>query len=1399
MATRQSDVNLVIRAKNEATSTVNSVSESLKTLVSNQDSAAASAEALAKGLTDIQKTGDKIAGSANNASQAISRQAKSLIDTRNNADAAAARVDELTRAMGLLQAQSNKKLVGPTIFGSQDDVAVQIKAVKSALSSAQSDVTRFAKTFDTQLAGLRNARAAYTEIADAQVQIRDAVDQVTAAINRQNAASRNAQPLKDINRTTSSVGASSAELSADAFQRAGLTATEKQIAASEAESAAEAKTTAQLAEQARLRQNMAALTAIRNSQYGDSGKSAELSASVFAAGPTKFEQQEIALAKETAAAADAEVAALERVRAVLNPSIAVYANLNSQLAVLRKGMDAGKVSAQEFAAAEQKLTADAKRAAEAVGTGKPQLFGLKPYELQNLGYQVNDVVTQLASGTSLTQTLAQQGGQLLQIFPKVGSSIVAAFKNPYIIGFVATVGAVYLGLKQAADQADRLRDFKGFTGAVANGGDYNAAALAAASKELEHYGVAAKDAGAAVKTFVKDGVNAALLTDFAKASKNLADVFDVDLKQAATEVGQAFTGTYEDISKLDDSYDFLTSAQRDHIRALFDEGKASDARSEAFKLFTAQQEEAANKQRGPWADAVRSLNTLYHSFLDYLANTTFIQGIIKLFDGLADKIHDVSDALAGFFQRRSGVEDAKSQVDTLRQSVAALQADLKNLDGSPERGGTNAQRRTQNALDEAKRQLADAEKNLAAAQAAAPKAGANTDPGENPALRKQSDDTLHDMTLEQQLQNLRVKGEQAVQNLRVRNASFISQADQQHRIALAGELAATKAIGDERVKQAARSKAQDDERQKIQQEQDSYNTAAQSSAIQARQFIISREGFQQKAKFDVNAFRVGFGSDTTTAADGSVNRVTANTTTDITGAIRDLDRRIGEFQDAIKSQIGADRFGSFSSQQQAALTSVAYNYGSLPQRILDAVRHGTGDEISAAIRGLGGDNKGVNRKRRNLEASTFTGSNVALDANTQKQADDLAAAQTQFSAAIADGNEKLAQRTAELEKQAGLTGTALLNAQAQAAADDAELKLQQDLVKTNQERVAQHKEVLTLSQAQIDATRKAASDAVLTPQATLQGQRTDAQRPVDDLTAQADSLQQRIDLLNQNGQSSAASALVPQLDDVNSKLVEAIDNLQKFYKALTPDQQTLLGLLPGQIDTINVGLDQSKIKAEDFTLRLGTASITGKQIADIFSRDVTSAVDGFAQAIAKGVNPITALKDAFLSLASSFLREIAQMIIQQLVFNAVSSLLAGFGGGGSFSASSAPLGGAVSVVHAGGVVGSGLSRSRGNTAAAVFAGAGRFHSGGLPGIAHDEVPAILQKGEEVLSKSDPRNILNGGGKSGGSSGPADVNVKSVIVFDRDSAISEYLNTPAGTKAILGLMRDNSGAVKQAIS
>lgn len=66
-----------------------------------------------------------------------------------------------------------------------------------------------------------------------------------------------------------------------------------------------------------------------------------------------------------------------------------------------------------------------------------------------------------------------------------------------------------------------------------------------------------------------------------------------------------------------------------------------------------------------------------------------------------------------------------------------------------------------------------------------------------------------------------------------------------------------------------------------------------------------------------------------------------------------------------------------------------------------------------------------------------------------------------------------------------------------------------------------------------------------------------------------------------------------------------------------------------------------------------------------------------------------------------------------------------------------------SFFHSGGVVGSGGTVGRVNPL--VFAGAPKYHSGGVAGLAPDEVPAILQKGEVVLSRDQVRGASAPGG------------------------------------------------------
>jgi len=156
--------------------------------------------------------------------------------------------------------------------------------------------------------------------------------------------------------------------------------------------------------------------------------------------------------------------------------------------------------------------------------------------------------------------------------------------------------------------------------------------------------------------------------------------------------------------------------------------------------------------------------------------------------------------------------------------------------------------------------------------------------------------------------------------------------------------------------------------------------ANQGTAELLKQF----EGFSSRAYWDVNAYRAGYGSDTVTLSDGSIKRVTEGMTVTLEQANRDLERRIFEFQRVVIGQVGQGRWGEFNTGQQSALTSIAYNYGSLPERILEAVRSGTSQDIANAIGSLATDNGGINSKRRLREASAFGDTSLSSEALSEQ-------------------------------------------------------------------------------------------------------------------------------------------------------------------------------------------------------------------------------------------------------------------------------------------------------------------------------------------------------------------------------------------------------------------------------
>jgi hypothetical protein len=136
----------------------------------------------------------------------------------------------------------------------------------------------------------------------------------------------------------------------------------------------------------------------------------------------------------------------------------------------------------------------------------------------------------------------------------------------------------------------------------------------------------------------------------------------------------------------------------------------------------------------------------------------------------------------------------------------------------------------------------------------------------------------------------------------------------------------------------------------------------------------------------------------------------------------------------------------------------------------------------------------------------------------------------------------------------------------------------------------------------------------------------------------------------------------------------------------------------------------------------------GKELGGVLAGAFRSGEDALASFVASG-------KIDFQGLADSIQADITRIAIRSAILGPLATALGGSGGGGA-SGSLFGGGGAgllAGIFHQGGVVGAPAPHHL--VPALAFAGAPRLHDGGMPGLRADEVPAILQRGEMVLSRA----------------------------------------------------------------
>lgn len=191
---------------------------------------------------------------------------------------------------------------------------------------------------------------------------------------------------------------------------------------------------------------------------------------------------------------------------------------------------------------------------------------------------------------------------------------------------------------------------------------------------------------------------------------------------------------------------------------------------------------------------------------------------------------------------------------------------------------------------------------------------------------------------------------------------------------------------------------------------------------------------------------------------------------------------------------------------------------------------------------------------------------------------------------------------------------------------------------------------------------------------------------------------------------------------------------------------------------------------------IARATASQRTLQNTINQSAQNSLQGFFSDLASGA---TSFGDAVRRAALSFVQSLAQMAAEALAKRAILSLGGGAGGIGGLIAG---------FFHSGGIVGAGGTMRAVNPLA--FAGAPRYDSGGMVGLKPDERPAILQTGEEVLSRGDPRNAANGGGAGAG--------VRILNVID-PAIVSDYLSSSAGEKTVLNVLQRNPGAVRQVLA
>lgn len=311
-------------------------------------------------------------------------------------------------------------------------------------------------------------------------------------------------------------------------------------------------------------------------------------------------------------------------------------------------------------------------------SGQIGFLGLRPYELTNLGYQINDVVTGLASGQHAMQIFAQQGGQFFQIF-----GLAALRYLPAVAAALAAVTVAVGALQSSMREASSNHEFEGFLTANVRAMDTTAKQLTELRHQIRDLAVSWDDAGKVIRQAVSANVRPELRLPFAELAKNISRVDQVDIKDAMADIVKGFTGGREALEDFIAKYPAITEAQRKHIEQLITENKMGQAQIETFRLVAEVYRKAGAETITPLTKATEELTKSWQHLLDTIGNSKVFQDILGIF---TDMVRDLKDAIEWIDKLSKAVSNKDFVTVVKMVAILAGKALDPNIGAAIERG-----------------------------------------------------------------------------------------------------------------------------------------------------------------------------------------------------------------------------------------------------------------------------------------------------------------------------------------------------------------------------------------------------------------------------------------------------------------------------------------------------------------------------------------------------------------------------------------------------------------------------------------------------------------------------------------------------------------------------------------